>query len=147
MINVAHYQYQKGDFNEAKSMLSSSLGYLHSYDYAKLYAIKDYVKTLIRLGENDHAVQLIEQNKDLAKEYPDLNGRLQILHSMAEDTPSHAEKVIESLTTTTELRYYACKFLMEYYASKRDSESLLLYYEKSTKLLKYHGATIDEEGF
>ena len=82
MINVAHYQYQKGDFNEAKSMLSSSLGYLHSYDYAKLYAIKDYVKTLIRLGENDHAVQLIEQNKDLAKEYPDLNGRLQILHSM-----------------------------------------------------------------
>lgn len=145
MINVGHFEFHTGNYEEAKTILHDAIQVLRSFDYPRLFAVKDYVKSLLKLGDHSQASKWIEDNITKAKEYPDLHGKLQILYSKSVDDPSYAIAVSDDPEVNIKIRYSACKFLMEHYTAKRDSESVMLYYEKGSTLLK--GELIDEEGF
>ncbi|KEO81397.1 helix-turn-helix transcriptional regulator [Tumebacillus flagellatus] len=146
-INVAHYEYHLGNYQQAREILNKALVLLHPFEYPRLFAIKEYAKTLLKLGERTSVNALISEVSAKSKNYTDLHGKLQILSSMSKDDPSYAIAVSDDLNYGVTIRWYACKYLMEYYASKSDSESLLLYYMRSNTLKKNFGGLIDEEGF
>jgi hypothetical protein len=127
-------------------MLSSAMENLQSYDYFYLLAVKDYVKVLLQLSENDTAIQVITANIERAKEYPDYEGIFQIMYSVALDDPTYAESVVDNLSMSVWVRRIACNFLTDYYSSKGDSESLLRYYEKGRRLSSKKNQYF-EEGF
>ncbi|TCP59120.1 hypothetical protein EV586_101336 [Tumebacillus sp. BK434] len=129
-INVAHFEYLVGNYQKSKETLSFAMSSLKSYDYFYLLAVKDYIKVLLQLSENDAAVQAIEANVSRATEYPDFMGMFQIMKSVALDDPQYAIDVSGDLKLSDNIRGVAYKCLMEHYASKGDAESLMRYYEK-----------------
>jgi len=143
-INVAHFEYLTGNFQRAKEMLHQAMEQLKSYDYFYLLAVKEYVKVLLQLNENETASEVILAHSDLANEYPDFNGMLQIMYSVAKNDPTFAISVSEDLKSSQWIRNVACKSLMDYYASQGDAESLMRYYEKVRKLSKKKNEYLEE---
>lgn len=147
MINVGHFEYHTGNYAESASILSSALEVLQMYEYSRLFAIKDYVKTLLKMKDKSTAIQLIKGNSNLFDVYPDLYGKLQILYTFADENPAHADVVIRDTRVSDSIRYSACKCLMEHYTAKRDSDSVMRYYEESIMFSQNRNSFIDEEGF
>ncbi|KEO84501.1 helix-turn-helix domain-containing protein [Tumebacillus flagellatus] len=147
MINVGHFEFHTGNYEVAKQILWSAIEVLESFDYPRLFAVKDYVKALLKLGQKSSASELIREFSHLASDYPDIHGKLMILYSMAADDPTYAVSVSDDLSQGVSVRYSACKYLMEYYTLERDSESVMQYYEKGRAIIKQKSGLIDEEGF
>ncbi|PWK06942.1 helix-turn-helix domain-containing protein [Tumebacillus permanentifrigoris] len=147
LINVGHFEYQFENYHVAKNILSTAVEELAPFDFIRLYAIKDYVKTMIKIGDKTTANELIEQYLPLYSDYPDMMGKLMILKSDALHDPSFAEKIINDLRVGVEVRQLACKYLMEYSASSGDSESLMRYYNKVKSLSLKNCKVFEEEGF
>ncbi|PWK08472.1 helix-turn-helix domain-containing protein [Tumebacillus permanentifrigoris] len=145
-INVAHFEYLTGNYQKSKDMLLLAMKYLKPYDYFYLLAVKDYVKVLLQLNENELASQVILANSDLANEYPDFKGMFQVMFSVAQDDPSFAISVSEDLNMSQWIRNIACKSLMDYYTSKGDAVSLMRYYEQ-VRTLSTKKNEFFEEGF
>jgi tetratricopeptide (TPR) repeat protein len=146
-INVAHFEYLLRNYHKSKEMLSLAMINLKPFDYFYLLAVKDYVKVLLQLEDYLAASQVIEQNLDLAKKYPDFRGIFMVMYSIAKKDPTFAESVCEDLSMSVWVRNIACKSLMDYYSSKRDSESVMRYYEKGRILSNKKNKLFDEEGF
>ncbi|MFD2171600.1 helix-turn-helix domain-containing protein [Tumebacillus lipolyticus] len=143
-LNVAHFEYLMGNYQKAKEELTLAMDNLKSIDYFYLLAVKDYLKVLMQLNENDKASQVILANSTLASEYPDFMGMFQIMYSVVQDNPSFAISVSEDTNMSRWIRNIACRSLMDYYASKGDAVSLMRYYEqvRSSRKNEYF-----EEGF
>lgn len=142
-INVAHYEYQLGNFQKSAELLSQAITVLDGYDYPLLIAVKEYVKSLLRLGDACAADEIIQKYSPLASDYPDLQGKIQVMYSMATQDPSYSESVCQDLKVSPSIWYLACKQLMNFYSLKDDAESVMLYYKKARILLGKN--LLDEE--
>lgn len=145
-INVAHFEYLTGNYQKAKEELQYAMENLKSSDYFYLLAVKDYVKVLLQLDEKSVASQVLGDHFERAKEYPDFMGIFQVMYSISMNDPSHAESVSDNLGMSNWIRNIACRSLMDYYALQGDSESLMRYYEKVSKLSDKKNEYL-EEGF
>lgn len=146
-INVAHFEYLTGNYSEAKEVLHSAIENLIMYDYFYLLAVKDLIKVSLQLNEYETARQLIASNSSRADEYQDFKGMFKILNSIAQDDPTFAISASEDFRMSVWIRKMACKYLMNYYSSKGDGESLLGYYGKVQKISKEKYEYLEEEEF
>ncbi|TCP57776.1 hypothetical protein EV586_102220 [Tumebacillus sp. BK434] len=129
LINTAHFEFLTKNYKKAAELLLTAIDKLIMHDYFMLIAVKEYVKTLVRLKEYEAASSLIEKHLPPAQDYPELHGKLQLLYSIAKETPEYAIKVCENDQLDKEVRYMASKYLTSYYSVKDDSDSVLKYYK------------------
>lgn len=131
VINVAHFEYLLGNFRKSADLLYDAIHRLDGYDYPQLVAIKEYAKTALRLGDAGAASEVIQKYSKLASDYPDLQGKLQVMYSIAQHDPAYSEIVCQDVKVSPSVRYLACKQLMNFYSMKGDAESVMLYYKKA----------------
>jgi tetratricopeptide (TPR) repeat protein len=147
LINVAHFEYLFGNYSVSASLLSDAVKLLEIFESILIIAVKEYAKSLVQLGAYEDVIRLVDEYSPLAKEYPDYWGKLQMMYTTATDNPSHAEKVLYDPTVSKNVRYLACKSLMEFYYLKGDYESSMRYYEKSRMISNTKSEYLNEGGF
>jgi hypothetical protein len=130
MHNTACFEFRMNNYETSRTLFEKSLPILknHSLPF-ELISIKDYCKTLIRLGEDKTAAHVLSNtlNKPFLSDTLYLKAKLLILMSIATRTPEHAINVLE-LDVDWKLKSYACEFLMEFYNQQGDSHSMMKYY-------------------
>ncbi|ARU63006.1 hypothetical protein CBW65_20030 [Tumebacillus avium] len=145
LLNVGHYEFLFGNFNECKKLLSSALEHVKSHDDICVHVVKNYVKTLMKLKDYQSAVQIIDEYTALAKEYPEYWAKIKVMYAVAKDEPSFADSVINDTSASTSVRYIASKCLMEYFYLKGDAEQTMRYYEKVRIFSHTKSEYLDEE--
>ncbi|TCP59376.1 Hermansky-Pudlak syndrome 3 (HPS3) protein [Tumebacillus sp. BK434] len=131
LINVAHYEYVLGNYKTSARLLGSAINIVKSFEEILIIALKEYVKSLLQLRDYHLALQIIDEYDSLAQDYPEYWGRLQIMRTVAKDDPSCAESVLNNTNLSVNLRYLACKSLMEFYYLKDDGDNAIRYYERA----------------
>lgn len=147
LINVAHFEYLAGNYQKSELALSDAISNLKNREYFYLIAVKEYAKTLIQLKEHAKASQLLDNHLGKYQGYPDLMAKLQILNTIAKDDPSFAIKVSSDQSVSLNVRYLACKQLMNYFSLKDDSASVMRYYKLGQILTDKKTKFFEEEGF
>ena len=131
LINIAHYEYLSKNYKKSASLLSKAIETVKQSDHALIHAVKEYAKSLIQLREYETVIRLVDQYAHLSKDFPEYWAKLQIVYTTATGDPIYAEMVKNDATLSINVRYLACKCLMELYYLKGDAESALRYYEHS----------------
>ncbi|ARU61820.1 hypothetical protein CBW65_12855 [Tumebacillus avium] len=147
LINVAHYEYVLGNYNSSAEVLLSAINTVQPFEGILIIAVKEYVKSLMQLRDYQAVKKVIDEYESLAQEYPEYWGRLQIMKTVVCDNSSFAEAVFKDTSLSVNLRYFACKALMEYYYLKGDWESAIRYYEKSRMIAGTKSEFLNEEEF
>ncbi|ARU62307.1 hypothetical protein CBW65_15890 [Tumebacillus avium] len=147
LINVAHYEYILGNYKTSARLLGSAINLVKPFEGILIIAVKEYVKSLLQLRDYHSALKVLNEYDPLAQEYPEYWGRLQIMKTVAKDDPSFAESVVNNTNLSVNLRYFACKSLMEFYYLKDDGDNAIRYYEKSRMLTGTKSEFLNEEGF
>ncbi|ARU61897.1 hypothetical protein CBW65_13285 [Tumebacillus avium] len=129
LVNCAHFEYVLKRYQEAAKLLPQAIGLLQHYKYYRIFAVNEYAKTLIKLRAHETANKMVEEHLESSKEYPDLYGKLLIAYSFSKDDPKYAHSVTNNTTFSLEVRFLACKYLMRYYSSIDDADSLMKYYK------------------
>ncbi|ARU60378.1 hypothetical protein CBW65_04335 [Tumebacillus avium] len=129
IVNVAHFEFASKNYEEADKLLRDSLPLLEPFDYSFIFAVNELVKVMIKRGKHSAAKAMIEEHFELAKQYHDFYGRLQISNTVATRNPHFAEKTLNDTTVSASVRQLACKCLISYYSSIDDAESVLRYYK------------------
>lgn len=147
LINVARIEYLLGNMDVSAKTLESALVKVQTYDDLLILAVKNYVRSLIKLQEFGTATQVVERYEALAREYPEYWGKMQIMYTILKEDPKYAEQVHHDLHMSVKVRALACKCLFEFYAKRGDSELALRYYELARGFLRDNSEFLDEEGF
>ncbi len=147
LINLAHCEYRLGNYRASANALAEAIEFVKPFENILILAVKEYVKSLMQLRDYPTVVKMVEAYHTLALEYPDYWAKLQIMYTFAKDDPSYAERIACDLHLDVNIRYHACKSLMEFYSEKRDFESVVRYYEKSRLLMDKKRTFLNEEGF
>ncbi|KEO80891.1 hypothetical protein [Tumebacillus flagellatus] len=61
LINVAHFEYLLGNYRASTRSLLSAIKKVVLHEDILVIAVKDYVKSLVKVQENDTALRVIEQ--------------------------------------------------------------------------------------
>lgn len=146
-VNVAHYEYLLGNYDISKELLSEVIDQASSFEFVLIHTVKEYVKSLLQLQEYETAIRIIEEYSLKAKDYPEYWAKLQIMYTVATDSPSYAETVINNSDISLQVRYLACKCLMEYFYLKRDFDLAMRYYEKGRMFSNTKSEFLNEGGF
>ena len=144
-INVAHYEYLKGNYLLAKEHLLRSLELL-TQSAMRLIAGKELVKVLLKRGENKQAEEMIcffLRNEDLMS-HPHLEGKLLVLLSRATNISEYAERVVANHKYGEVVRYLSCKYLINHYRELGDIAKSMHYYESAEVLLGSPTDVLDE---
>jgi hypothetical protein len=72
------------------------------------------------------ASKIIVENSNLAKEYSEFHGKLQIMYTMTEENPTYAEAIANDSNCSSQVRYLACKVLIQHNSLKDDAESVMI---------------------
>lgn len=144
MINVAHFEYCTKNYEESARVLNSAIKILEPFDFSLLFAVKEYTKTLLRLGDAVAAIKLIEEYSYLANDYPDLRGKIQIMYTHAKNDPQYAARISEDPSISAGVRSLACKNLMQFFSLKDDASSVMFYYKKG-RMISNKSEFFDEE--
>lgn len=145
IINVAHFEYLAGNFKEAALRLTSAMHVLKDYELTLLIAVKEYAKTLLRLGQRQSAVQIIDEYDEIADDFPEMRAKIQILLTHAKDDPTYAQWVSDDPSVDSAVRILACKNLMKYFSLKDDAVSVMHYYKKGRMLSNNTNDFFEEE--
>ncbi|KEO83269.1 hypothetical protein EL26_11305 [Tumebacillus flagellatus] len=130
MINAAHFEYRTENYSISAELLSKAIELVQSREETLMIAVKDYVKTLIALGDLHKAERVLCEYETMSWEYPDYWGKLQILKTVVKDDPAYAQNVSDDLRVSKVVRDFSYYCLFEYYDSKGDSEKAISYYKK-----------------
>lgn len=144
-INVAHYEYLKENYEQAKKHLFNSLQLLTQSDI-RLIAGKEMVKVLLKLGENQKAIDMIQTllSSDILENHSHLHGKLLVLLSRATNISEYAENVVSNDKYSRVVRYLACKYLIKHYRDVGDVVKSMHYYESAEVLLGSPTDVLDE---
>jgi tetratricopeptide (TPR) repeat protein len=129
--NVGFLEYMLGNLEQSKQYYEKALETFPTMEIQRrLVSIKDYVKTLLKLGEVDKANEMIREAFEVLEtiDLPSRRAQFMILHAIVNEDISTAAQVVMMEGTTNDLKRIACKFLMEYYCRIGDSENLMRYY-------------------
>ncbi len=134
--NIGHIEYATANYETAKMFYEEALPRLVQYPYSYLVTVKDYIKTLIILGDLKHANELISNSIKEAQSlgYPELEGRFLLLLSRVSNSPEHAQNMIKEEKHGSQVHLLGCKFLMKYYKDISDSSMFMKYYKIAEKL-------------
>lgn len=150
--NVGFIQYVLGNLLESKQLFERAIELLLSYPVARLWAVKDYVKVLIKLGDIDDAVIKIETSlkefachQNIEKAY-DLRAKLMLMLADIKEDESLAQTILE-WEISNKIRKLVYDFLIRFYANKGDSESVMKYIRCVGEMTKTSSPFFDEEGY
>ena len=148
--NVGFAEYLVGNLELSKQYYEKALETMPTNDTPRrLVSMKDYTKTLLKLGEIDKANEMIRTAFELleAIDLPIRRSQFLMLHAIVNQDISSAEQVVAMEGATNDLKRIACKFLMNYYCRIGDSENLMRYYVIAETFGTNDSAIIiDEEG-
>lgn len=147
LINVAYCEYLVKNFSASAELLISAIQMLRESENYLVIAVKDYVKTLIKLRDYEAAVRIVEQYEPITREHPDYWGKLQIMYTILKDDPSYADRISENVRMSSNVRFHACRCLFEFFALKDDDETAMKYYKKGRIFSTSKADFFDEEGF
>jgi tetratricopeptide (TPR) repeat protein len=147
LINVAHFEYRFENYSASARSLSSAIRKVNRYEDILVVAVKEYVKSLMKLGENSTAKKVVEQYDHVSREYPDYWGKLQIMKTVLMDDPKFADSISGDAEMSLQVRYHACKCLFEFYAKKGDAATALNYYEKGRRYTNANLEFFEEGGY
>jgi tetratricopeptide (TPR) repeat protein len=147
LINVAYCEFLLGNFEASTRMLSSAIKKVVQYEDILVVAVKEYVKSLMKMREYGTALKVVEQYESVAKEYPDYWGKLQIMKTVLTDDPSFADRISNDSDMSLNVRSLACKCLFEFYINRDDAETAAKYYKKGRTFATSPIEFYEEEGF
>jgi transcriptional regulator with XRE-family HTH domain len=135
-INVAHFEYLSQNYSVSMQFLQEASLLLSKEDKTYFIAQKELVKSLIKLGDFDNAEKTILSTLVDVKsiDFPDMEGKLLLLHSRTKNDPLHAECVTSDQLFSKKVRFLACKFLIAYYRKTGDAKKLIHYHEIAEEL-------------
>ncbi|MGZ6507389.1 MAG: hypothetical protein ACXVDE_09645, partial [Tumebacillaceae bacterium] len=145
--NVAHYEYKLQKYNLAAQFQQRAVELLESHQRYQQLAKKEYIKTLIQLGETERALELIESMlQDAATlESPMIEGRLLMLRTVVTNDLQHAQYVVEQERFDEKVRELACKLLMEQAKEKGDAALFMQYYQLAQQFMEAAPRFLEEE--
>ncbi|MFD2169943.1 hypothetical protein [Tumebacillus lipolyticus] len=146
--NIGYIEYATANYEKAKIFFEKALQKLVQYRYWYLVTVKDYIKTLIMLGEHERATELIMQSMKEVQSlgHLDLEGRMLLLLSRVSNIPEHASDVVKEGKYGLQVQLLGCKFLIKFYKENYDSLMFMKYYEIAEKLSgKEISDILDEE--
>ncbi|MFD2170973.1 hypothetical protein [Tumebacillus lipolyticus] len=147
LINVAKIEYLLGNYEESAKVLRSALNVINDFEDILVLAVKNYVRSLIKLHDYNEAIRIVDQYESITKEYLEYWQKMQIMYTVLKDDPKYAEQVSADIHATAAVRALACKCLFEFFAKHGDSESALRYYELERKYSRDNSDFLDKEGF
>lgn len=128
--NVGFAEYKLENYRRAKEHFERAIEKLSEYDEQKLISMKDYIKTLLKLGQKQRAAENISsalQQLELL-DLPLRKAQFLLLHAIVHEDLSAAEQVLAAEGIPVSLKLTACKFLMDFYKCIGDAENLMRYY-------------------
>ncbi|MGZ4122792.1 MAG: helix-turn-helix domain-containing protein [Tumebacillaceae bacterium] len=145
--NVAHYEYKLQKYNLAAQFQQRAVELLESHQRYQQLAKKEYIKTLIQLGETERALELIESMlQDAATlESPMIEGRLLMLRTVVTNDLQHAQYVVEQERFDEKVRELACKLLMEQAKERGDAALFMQYYQLAQQFMEAAPRFLEEE--
>lgn len=111
LINVARTEYLLGNFDVSAKTLESALETVKDFDDILILAVKNYVRSLIKLQDFDIATQVAERYESLAEEYPEYWCKMQIMYTVLKNDPKYADQISNDLHMSLKVRSLACKCL------------------------------------
>ncbi|TCP55809.1 hypothetical protein EV586_103464 [Tumebacillus sp. BK434] len=134
--NVGFIEFVTSNYEKSKEYFELALPKLEKYDYSYWVTVKDYSKTLIKLGILEHAKQQITTALEIAgtSGLLELEGKLMLLLGRIDHTPEHAKKVVSNCAYGSKVRDLGCKYLMEYYKRAGEAELFMKYHELSESI-------------
>ncbi|ARU61965.1 hypothetical protein CBW65_13845 [Tumebacillus avium] len=147
--NVGYTEYKLGNFSSAKEYFERAVTTLENFDEAKIIAVKDYVKTLLKTNEKKKARMLIDESLNDLEEKLDLPTRkaqFLMLRAIVDSDITSAESVLMVENAPSNLKYLVCKFLMNHYKEIGDAENLMRYYVIAEEHCVNNSAIYDEAG-
>lgn len=139
-VNAADYEFRAKNYAQAKVLLEQAMNNLVDEARPFKIAAKDYAKVLLKLGEQENAVRLIESVSHDLDGHQDLRSRFQFLSVIAKQDVLAAEALISDPTTDRFIRRLTCEFLMSHFESLGDAHSLMKYYKFAKSI---HSASTD----
>lgn len=148
-ITAAHYAYKVKNYYESMILLESAMDHLVPDVDTWLIAVKEYAKTLLKLGlfeETQHIIsESLHRVGSLIEKKQDLNGKLQLLLFLATGDSSYAENVLSNSRVNDKIRLLAYKSLFKQ-CIEMDDEATLMKYSKIVGALSINSSEIlDEE--
>lgn len=145
-VNAAHYEYLTQNYEASQELLEQAIEDLDEDLSSQQIAIKELVKALIKLEKSQLAAVRIESalSSLTDQDCSSMKGKLYILLSRAVNEPAHAERVYHDQEYGRDVRYLACKYLMQHYRDKGDSTKFIYYYERGEELSSSSTDILDE---
>ena len=145
--NVGYIVYLLGDLHAAKNMFEQAIHKLPRFSEHRLITIKDYLKVLLKLGNQSSAKQLLLDSEEEVNRLrnTDIRTKFQLLKMITIHDPTIAETILSNPETSRNHKRIACLFLMEHYRSTNDSISFIRYYEEKLSFT-VNVPLFDEEG-
>lgn len=129
---VAFIEYKLGNLPDAKLMFEKAIDTLDPYQEAKLTAVKDFIKVLIKMDDHELASEYITrslQEMAVTKPMNTLTIKFQLLSSMCQNDPAPALSILEVDEADNEFKFLASKILLAHYSKVDDAHSVLKYYK------------------
>jgi tetratricopeptide (TPR) repeat protein len=147
MINVADLEYKLKNYEVASQQLFRAIDYLSSDYRTRLIAKKELSKSLIKTGEYNRAITIIEEALEELREmsYPELEGKFLILLSRAKHEIGYAEEVLGEEKYSDAVRLLASKYLANHFKTIGDAINFMKYYSIAERFMQSHSDILDEE--
>lgn len=143
--NVGYFEFKQKNYEVAKRFLRDSIPKLQGDTYNQLIAIKEYVKTLLKLDETDAAVRWLENALQDVEQFPELKGKFYLLFAIAKQDVPYADSIFHIPNVGKSVLRLTCKYLTKHYMKLGDSESVLKYSMIAERYALNHSDIIDEE--
>lgn len=143
--NVGYFEFKQKNYEVAKRFLRDSIPKLQGDTHHQLIAIKEYVKTLLKLDETDAAVRWLENALQDVEQFPELKGKFYLLFDIAKQDVSYADSIFHIPNVGKSVLRLTCKYLTKHYMKLGDSESVLKYSMIAERYALNHSDIIDEE--
>jgi tetratricopeptide (TPR) repeat protein len=144
---TAAFEYRMGNYETAIQMFQDALKDLVNYQYGQLLCQKEYVKTLLKVGEEQQAktivIEALDRINSNAEQYAELRAQYSILMARITNDPKYAENVLNG-NVDHKIKSIAAQFLINYYDENDDSELVMKYY-RVIKAIKQYRDVLDEE--
>lgn len=143
--NVGYFEFKQKNYEVAKRYLRDSIPKLQGDTHHQLIAIKEYVKTLLKLDETDAAVRWLENALQDVEQFPELKGKFYLLFAIAKQDVSYADSIFHIPNVGKSVLRLTCKYLTKHYMKLGDSESVLKYSMIAERYALNHSDITDEE--
>jgi tetratricopeptide (TPR) repeat protein len=146
LINSAHYQYLLRNYASARERLECADSYLENDVQTKIIAQKELMKVLIKLGQCEEAETRIRRllDSDEIQPFSDVDGKLRVLLSRANQDIQHAEYVANEERYSKKVRYLACKLLINHYRVNGDAFMFMRYHLLAEECMPSSSDVLDE---